>query len=338
MEVSPRSTPAERRAARFVGRSPRIRAGLQATAAALALTVGTIAPRDAAAQDGDGFATLEVHVDPPVALSFDDTVIGRARHAVTIEVRNPSASRVALTEVAFRFVPVKDGVVFTCKTDIGEADRWPKTLDPGERVVAKRGMLCETPLVGRYDVQVRVRALTPAERRGSAPAQAKRDASDHGERVIASFPLVIEPGTNPPKTVPWNGRLQAAATATKDRRPADPPPKVIVGYINASKQPIELSASRVTLHVKRRGGTDAPCDDQVADVPFRGSLAPGQSVGLPVTLTCPMQDEGIYEIATTLGDGKASLPVADLAVRVSVIPTPVPMMRRDGPLRPDPHP
>lgn len=321
-----------------------VRAGcgsaLRLALAALALAAGTIAPRGAAAQDEAGFATLEVRVDPPVALSFDDTVIGRARHAVTIEVRNPSAARVALSDVVFRFVPIKDGMVFACKTDLGEADRWPKTLDPGERVVAKRGMQCETPLVGRYDVQVRVRRATPAERRGSdGPSTRSNDGpSGSGERIIASFPLVIEPGTNPPKTVPWDKRLLAAATATKDRRPADPPPKVIVGYVNASTQPIALSAAKATLHVKRRGGTDAPCEDQIAELPFRGELAPGQTVTLPTTLTCPMQDEGIYEIATSLSDGKTAVAVADLAVRVSVIPTPVPMMRRDGPLRPDPHP
>jgi hypothetical protein len=279
-------------------------------------TVGTFVVSSTAHESdarADDFATLAVEVEPPRSLAYDDTVLGRARHAVHVVVSNKTAQSVALAPVTFRFVAMREGIAYDCKTVEGEPDRWPKTLASGDSVDARRTMICETPLPGTYDVKVYVQP---------------RNGDPDRERVVASFPLEIEKGTNPPVRSPWDKDVWVAASGTRDRRPADPPPRILVALINGANKQTAISSATVTLRVNRRGGTKAPCADIVAPLAFSGTLEAGRSQSLPTVLKCDFSKEGIYEIVVTVESGGGRVKVGTIPIRVAFIPTPIPVEGR----------
>ena len=269
-----------------------------------ALLIAMAVASPALAGGDAGTLTLRV-VDPP-AVSYDSTALGRATHSLRLVLANQAAQPVAVEPIAVRFRPVRDGVVFACDEPKARDDRWPATLDSGATFSFAREVTCDTPLPGRYDVEVRGRP------RSAAPA---------AERTYGAFALQIDPGANPPVRVPWEPSLYAAASGTKDMRPSSNPAaaRIVVALINATRVPVTLTPMHATMRVTRRGSSIQACADRSADFAFTGALAPGRSQSLSTPLGCDISAEALYdvEIAVSSPNG-GKLRVATHAIRVTV--------------------
>lgn len=260
----------------------------------------------------DDAPSLVFRVADPPALAFEATALGRASHPIRLVVTNGGRRAVQVEPLAFRFRPVRDGVAFPCDDPYGEEPRWPATLEPGGSFTISRQVSCETPLPGRYEVDVRGRP-----RRGA----------DADERSYGSFAMQIEPGANPPVRLPWEGSLHAAASGTKEMRPSADPNKarIVVALFNGTKSAIALSPLRASMRVTRRGSTVAPCAEKSAELAFNGTLAPGRSVTLATPLGCALPGEAIYDVDIGLANaGGTRVRLATHSLRVGVLPPPPP--------------
>lgn len=281
--------------------------------AALTGALAAFSPSPAAAGDEATSATsITFRVMEPPVLSFESTALGRATHPVRVVVTNTGARTVQLDPLAFRVRPVRDGVAFTCDEPRGEEARWPATLEPGASFTISKQVSCETPLPGRYDMELRGRP---------------RGGPDSAERTYGTFAVQIDPGANPPVRLPWEGSLHAAASGTKDMRPTTDPNKarIVVAMINGTKKPLTLAPLRATMRVSRRGSTVAPCAEHSAELAFNGPLAPGQTVSLAAPLRCQLSAEAVYDVDVALTNASGNrVHVATHTIRVGVIPPPPP--------------
>lgn len=280
------------------------------------IAVATVKPLPAAAEKGE--ATLVVRVSDPPTIALETTALGRATHSLRLVLTNSGTKTVQLEPLAFRFRPMRDGVAFSCDDPQGKDDRWPSTLDGHASFTLTRDVACETPMPGRYDVEMRGRP---------------RGGSDATERTYGSFAIQIEPGSNPPVRLPWDASLYAAASGTKEMRPTKDPNKarIVVALINPTRAPVALTAVHAVMRVTRRGSTVAPCGVRNVDLAFNGSLAPGRSQTMASPLGCDLSAEAVYDVdlAVTSPSG-ASVHLATHSIRVGVLPPPPP--------RPDDHP
>lgn len=273
---------------------------------ALAATMATGASVRAA---GDA-ATLAVRITPPPPVAFDATALGRATHPFRLVLTNPSTRKIELAPLVFRLRPMHDGVTFSCDEPQARDDRWPQTLDAGASLTVTRDVACDTPLPGRYDVEVRARP---------------RGGSDSEERTYGSFSMQIEPGANPPVRLPWDASLLGAAAGTTDMRPTKDPnaARIVVGLINATRAPVVLSSAQASLRVTRRGSTLPPCVDRNVELPFTGPLAPGRMQTFATPLGCVLSADAVYDVDVFLSNGAgARVKLATHAIRVGVIPPP----------------
>jgi len=267
-----------------------------------------------------GASALAVKVADPSAVSFDMTALGRASHQLKISIANSGREPLPLVPLAFRFRPVKDGVAFACDEPTGtpSEDRWPATLEPSSSFTLSREVSCETPLPGRYEVEVRGRP---------------RKGTESEERAFGTFALTIEPGANPPVRLPWDGNIHASASVTKEMRPTKDPNKarVIIAMTNGTKTGATLSAVHATFHVTRRGMKLAPCADRQVELSFGGSLAAGRTQSVVATLGCELSQEAIYDVDVTIANaGGARVKLASQAIRVGVLPPPPPRPEDTG--------
>ncbi len=269
------------------------------------------------AAHGDAGA-LAVRIADPIAVSYDTTALGRATHLLRLSIGNPGAQAMPIVPMAFRFRPMRDGVLFSCEEQIASDDRWPAALDPGASFTLGREISCETPLPGRYDVVVRARP---------------RKGTEADERTYGSFALVIEPGANPPVRLPWDGTVHAVASVTKEMRPTKDPnhARVVVAMINGTRAPATLAPVSATFHVGRRGVRIAPCPDRRVDLSFGGALASGRTQMVAVPLGCELSQEAIYDVDVTIANGGGTqVKLASQAVRVGMLPPPGPRPDDNG--------
>lgn len=260
----------------------------------------------------DEVPTLSVRVTDPPSISFEATALGRATHGLRLVISTSSRRPVHLEPLAFRFRPIRDGVQFFCEEPQTRDDRWPATLEPGTSFTLSREVACETPLPGRYDVELRARPR-------AAPLSA--------ERTYGSFTMVIEPGANPPVKLPWDASLHAAASGTTEMRPSTDPNKarVVVAMINGTRAPVALTPVRAILKVTRRGSTVAPCPERSVELPFASSLEPGRSLSLTTPLGCNIAAEAVYDVDISVANAAgAKVKLATHAIRVGVLPPPPP--------------
>lgn len=261
---------------------------------------------------------LSVKVAEPGALSFDLTALGRATHQLRISISNPGASPMALVPLAFRFRPIRDGVAFSCEEPQGADDRWPVALDPASSFTLSREVSCETPLPGRYDVEVRGRP---------------RKGTEADERTYASFAMSIEPGSNPPVRLPWDGNIHSSASVTREMRPTKDPNKarVVIAMVNGTRSAVTLAPVHATFHVTRRGMKLVPCADRQTELAFNGSLAPGRTQSLSTSLSCELSQEAIYDVDVMIANaGGARVKLATQSIRVGVLPPPPPRPEDTG--------
>ena len=259
---------------------------------------------------------IAVRVTGPGPVSYDATALGRASRALRILVSNPAARALALVPFTFRFRPVRDGVAFSCDEPSGESDRWPASLAAGASFTVSRDVSCETPLPGHYDFEVRGRP---------------RGAPEADERSFPSFPVVVEPGPNPPVPLPWEPSIHAAASATRELRPIDrKDARVVIAMINGSKNAATLGPLAAQFHVTRRGAKLPPCDHTV-NLAFSGQIQPGHVHPISSTLGCDVSAEAVYDvdIAVTNASG-ARVKLASQAIRVGVLPPPPPRPEDTG--------
>lgn len=261
--------------------------------------------------DGDP-ATLTVRVFDPGPISFDATALGRATHPLRFVLANPSTHVIEVKPLAFRFRPVRDGVSYACEEAASSDDRWPATLEAKGTYVLSRGVTCETPLPGRYDIEVLARP---------------RGAPDTAERTYGSFAITVEPGANPPVRLPWQPSLHAAAAGTKDLRPSKDPnsARIVMLLVNGTSTTAALGTLRATMSVTRRGSTVPPCAPRNVDLAFSGSLAPGQTQSLTTPLGCDLSAEAVYDVDIALASAASTkVHIATHAIRVGIIPPPPP--------------
>lgn len=279
--------------------------------AGAALTVGV------ADAHGEG-PPLSVRIVDPPPVAFESTALGHARHRVRITLANASSRPVALGVQSFRFLATKDGVTYDCADTDAAVVRLPLALDPGAAVTVERAVACETPMPGRYDVEVRAH---PRDGSGS-------------ETTLGSFVLMIEAGPNAPVRVPWDPRLAAAATATHEIRPTLDPTavRVIVAMINTTHGDVPLAPAKVLLHVMRRESTAPPCPDRTIDLAFAGTLGVGKSAELTSPVACDFSREGVYDLDVTVLSPSGRAKLAALTVRSAVLPTPHPLPQAKSPL------
>lgn len=254
--------------------------------------------------------TLRVADPPPVA--YEATTLGRATHSLRLVMTNTGARPVQLSPVVFRFRPTRENVTFTCEDTTGEVARWPATLDAGASYSLRREVSCETPVPGRYAVEMLGRP---------------RGAPDSSERSYGSFSLQIEAGANAPVHVPWEPALYAASSSTKDMWPTKDPStaRIVVALINASRSPVALAPLHATIRVTRRGSTVAPCPERGVELAFSGSLASGTSRAVTLPLGCALAAEAVYDVDVAIAnDAGAKVHVATHAIRVGVVPPPSP--------------
>jgi hypothetical protein len=256
--------------------------------------------------------TIMVRVTDPPSIPFEATALGRATHPIRLVISSSSPTPLSLDPLAFRFKPMRDGVMFSCDEPSAKDDRWPAMLEPGTNFTLTREVACETPLPGRYDVELRARP---------------RGGPDSAERTYGSFGMVIEPGANPPVRLPWEAALHGAASATKEMRPSADPNKarVVVALINGTRAAITVAPVRATLRVARRGSTVAPCPERNVDLAFTGSLGPGRSQSLATPLGCKLDAEAVYDIDIAVANAAgAKVHLATHALRVGILPPPPP--------------
>jgi hypothetical protein len=252
----------------------------------------------------DTALTLRVQDPPPVA--FDSTALGRATHSIQLVVWNRGAQPVALEPITVHFRPMRDSIVFTCDEPKSRDDRWPASLEAGGTFAFSREVTCDTPLPGRYDVEIRARP---------------RDAAPSAERIYGSFPLQIDPGPNPPVRIPWKPWLYGAASGTKDMRPSTDPAAahIVVALINARRAPVTLTPLRATMRITRRGSSIHACPDHSVDLAFSGSLAPGRMQSLATPLGCDISPEGQYDVVVSVANASgAKVRLATHGIRVHV--------------------
>jgi hypothetical protein len=256
--------------------------------------------------------TITIRVADPPSLPFEATALGRARHPIRMVISSSSAVPLSLEPLSFRFRPMRDGVSFSCDEPAAPDDRWPALLEPGTSFTLERDVACETPLPGRYDVELRGRP---------------RGASDAAERTYGSFSFTIEPGANPPVKLPWDPSLHGAASGTKEMRPSSDPNKarVVIALINGTRAPVTVGSVRATTRVARRGSTVAPCAERSFDLAFTGSLAPGRTQSLATPLGCKLEAEAVYDVDIAIANAAGTkVRLATHSIRVGVIPPPPP--------------
>jgi hypothetical protein len=278
--------------------------------AVFAVVVATAAVSPAAAEGGA--ATLVIRVADPPAIAFEATSLGRASHPLRFVLTNSGTSAVQIEPLAFRLRPMRDGVVFACDEPQSRDDRWPSTLEGRASFTLARDVSCETPMPGRYDVELRGRP---------------RGGPDSAERVYGSFAMQIDPGMNPPVRLPWEPSLHAAASGTKEMRPNKDPNKarIVVALINATRAPVTLAPIHAVMHVTRRGSTVAPCPVRDVTLAFGGALAPGRSQALSSPLGCDLSAEAVYDVDLSVSNASgASVRLAKHSIRVGVLPPPPP--------------
>ncbi|MBX3188778.1 MAG: hypothetical protein KF819_17300 [Labilithrix sp.] len=274
--------------------------------------VGVLTVGAGARVAGADVQTLAVRIAEAPSISYDATALGRATHSLRLVVSNPGPRPIALSPLAFRFRATRESVAYACEEPQARDERWPKTLEPATSFTVIRDVTCDTPLPGRYDIEVRARP---------------RGAPDADERTYGSFVMTIEPGANPPVRVPWEPPLHAAASGTKELNPtADPnAAKIVVAMINGTRAPVTLSAQKAVVHVTRRGSRVAPCPERIADLPFTGSLGSGRSQSLTIPLRCDISADAVYDVEVTLASASGQrVRLATHAIRVGVLPPPGP--------------
>ncbi len=255
--------------------------------------------------DGGGASLALKVVDPPV-LSFDVTGLGRATHPLRLVLTNRSARAVDIEPLVIRYRPTRDGVVYPCDDPSRRDDRFPASLAANEAYSFSQTVTCNTPLPGRYEVEMRARPR-------SAPASA--------ERSYGSFPLQIEPGSNPPVRVPWESAVYAAASGTKDMRPSSNPnaARIVIAMINATKAPFVLAPVHATLRVTRRGSSVQACPDHDVELAFTGTLDVGRSQALSMGLGCDISAEALYDVDVSVANASgAHVRIATHGIRVTV--------------------
>ena len=277
--------------------------------AALALALATTSEVHA----GGDVATLAIRVADPPSVTYEATALGRATHTLRLVLTNTGSHTAQLEPLAFRFRPLRDGVLFSCdEPQVGVDDRLPATLEPGASYAFAREVTCDTALPGRYDVEMRARP---------------RGAPDSAERTYGSFALRIEPGPNPPVHVPWDASLQVAASGTKELPPTHDPKaaRIMIAMINGTRAPITLAPVRASFRVTRRGSTVPPCPEHGVDLAFTGALAPGRLQTLMTPLNCEIWAEAIYDVDVSIANAAGTkVHVATHVVRVGMIPPPPP--------------
>lgn len=307
--------PTSSSASSAAGRGPTVPARLGAWLLPAAVGAGIVAflhARDVGEARADDAPTIDIRVTDPPSLAFEATALGRATHALRLVISTTSKRTIQIEPLTFRFRPVRDGVVYPCEEARTRDDRWPSTLDPGGTIALTREVACETPLPGRYDVELRGRP---------------RNGPDSAERTYGTFPLVIAPGANPPVKVPWDESLHAAASGTTEMRPSTDPNKArfVVAMINGSRAKVTLTSVRGIVKVARRGSTVAPCPEHSVDLVFNATLEPGRSQSLTTPLGCNIGADAVYDVDISIANAAGRrVKLATHSIRVGVLPPPPP--------------
>ncbi len=305
----------------MVPRVPRSPSRAAAIGVSVVLAIGGALgdPRSAFGEErAAGAPMIALRVADPMTVTFDTTALGRATHAVRLVISNPGKQTIALKPLVFQFHPMHAGVAYACEESQGNDDRWPAVLEPGSSFTLTRGVTCETPLVGRYDVEILGRP---------------RGAPDSVTRTYGSFVLQVEPGANPPVRLPWDTSLHVAASGTKEMRPSDDRRKarIVIAVVNGTRAPVPLSPLHAVLRVSRRGSTVAPCGERTVDLSFSGSLGPGRAQTQTAPLGCDLSAEAVYDVDVSLASpAGARLHVATHTIRVGVLPPPPPREDSEG--------
>lgn len=267
----------------------------------------------------DTVPRLSVRIAAPPPVAFDSTALGHATHRVRITFGNPNSTPIALGPHLFRFTPTKDGLTYECEDGMDDT-RWPMALDPGVSVTVERVVHCNTPLVGRYDVEVRARRTEP----GAV------------ENVLGSFVLTIDGGPNAPVRSPIDGRVWIAASATREIRPGlqsqSSMPRVHFAFVNTTRSDVALAPTRFALHVMRRESTAPPCPERIVDVPGTPAIAGAKTFSFATPLTCDFTREGVYDVDISLLTPNGRVKIGVVAIRAAVLPTPHTLPQSKSPI------
>jgi hypothetical protein len=271
--------------------------------------------------DGDASGVLSIRVMDAPVVAYDSTALGRGTHPLRLVITNQGTRPVPLEPLVVRFRPTRGGITFSCDEPRSRDDRWPAMLDPNATFGFARDVTCETPLPGRYDVEVLARFR-------SAPATA--------ERGFGSFVLQVDPGANPPVRLPWEPSLYGAASGTKDMRPTNDPAaaRIVVSLTNATKVPVTLAPLRASMLVRRRGSSIQACPERSVDLQFSGTLAPGRSRALATPLGCDISPEALYDVEIWVANAngaKVRLATHPIRVRVNAPVSPGPQDDQKSP-------
>ncbi len=253
------------------------------------------------------FDGVAVRVIPPAPVSYDATAFGRATHRLRLVATNATRKATTLPPFALRLSATRDGVDYPCRADEG---RTPRVVEPGDSVTIERDVTCETPLPGRYEVDVRALG-----------------GRDQLERYLARVTLVIEASSGAPVRLPSDPRLWAAARSTHEIRPGSGEgtgARVFVALINGTTRDVVVDRSRGSVRVRREGAGTLACPERLVDLPFRGTLVAGRIQSVAIPFACDFSEEGSYEIEVALVTESGRLPISTSTMRVSRLPTPLP--------------
>ena len=265
--------------------------------------MGALASGEAMAEGG-----LVVRIVDPAPVAFDLTAFGRTTHRVRVVYTNETRTPIAPTARRFHVIATRDGLVYPCDEPMGD-ERWPHRLDPNESHTIDLNIRCDTPLPGRYDLDIRSRP---------------RSAADTEGQSIGTSAIVIEPGPTPPVRVPGDARLWVASMTTKEVQPAkNASVRVVVAFVNGSKREVSLAPAQALVKITRRGEKVTPCAPKLIDLAFSGTLGPGRVRSLASSVPCDLSNEGSYDVDITL-TAPARAHLGTHAVRAIAVPLPHP--------------
>ena len=224
----------------------------------------------------------------PERAPFRRDVFGAGRQPLSLRLANVSTHRVDIQHVTVRFTATRNGVPFLCaggrdSTKVHE----PQSLDPGESFVFERQIDCTMPLPGHYDIDMYV-SLVPTA------------IADRGD-FVGRFGMDVTADDGAPLAFPGRPGLYAMMTGGEATLPLPPESwargdyHVVLGFVNATKDPLPLGPGELSFLTYRRGSSLA-CSGQSEPVALPEAIAPGTIHVVRAPVTCAPSDEGFYEI------------------------------------------
>ena len=209
---------------------------------------------------------------------------------MALRLANVGTHRADIEHVNVRFTATRDGVPFACENGGRGTSKMhePPSLDPGESFVFERQIDCTMPLPGRYEIGMYV-SLNPQASGGEV-----------GD-FVGRFAIDVTADGAAPLAFPGRPGLYAMLTGGEATLPLPPDAwargdyHVVLGFVNAAKDPVPLGPGELSFLTYRRGSS-LPCSGQSEPVALPETLAPGTLHVVRAPVTCAPSEEGFYEV------------------------------------------